>query len=202
MNNMLVQKTSITAMGALITLALFAFMARLIYQPPMAPPTTVTTPTIEITQTIVELPPKTNRELPKPPEMISPPRVTTPVAGTPNGTIETPTITELPQPPVIDNGPGGTSDYEVMPVVQIEPQYPIDAAQNGIEGYVIVRFDVQANGAVTNVQVADANPRRIFDKSALAAVKKWKYKPRLEAGKAVAAPNQQVRLDFTLDKKN
>ncbi|QSX29940.1 energy transducer TonB [Shewanella cyperi] len=201
MNNMLVQKTSITAMGALITLALFACMARLIYQPPMAPPTTVTTPTIEITQTIVELTPIKTQRLQPPPERITPPRITTNVTGTPN-MVDVPQITELPTTPVIDDAPGGTSDYEVMPVVQIEPQYPIDAAQNGIEGYVIVRFDVQANGAVTNVQVADANPRRIFDKSALAAVKKWKYKPRLEAGKAVAAPNQQVRLDFTLDRKN
>lgn len=90
---------------------------------------------------------------------------------------------------------------EALPVVQVSPRYPIDAAQSGKEGYVVVGFDITADGTVSNVRVLDANPKRVFDKAALSAVQNWKYKPKFDAGKAVAQLNQQVQLDFKLDQK-
>ena len=67
---------------------------------------------------------------------------------------------------------------------------------------MIVEFDISTLGSVTNVSVIDANPKRIFNKSGVRAIKGWKYKPKVVEGNPVVQPKQQVRLDFTLDKES
>ena len=91
---------------------------------------------------------------------------------------------------------GGTG---VTPIVRIEPQYPRKAAMQGIQGWVVLSFDITASGTVDNVQVLDAQPKRIFDMEAKRALLKWKYKPKMEDGKPVAQPGEKVRLDFKLE---
>lgn len=94
-------------------------------------------------------------------------------------------------------GAGGNSG--LTPVVRIEPQYPRKAAMQGIEGWVVLKFDITTLGTVANVSIIDAKPKRIFDMNAKRAVLKWKYKPQMEDGKPVAVSGQQVQLDFKLD---
>jgi protein TonB len=93
-------------------------------------------------------------------------------------------------------GAGG-SDRDVVPLVRVEPQYPMQAAQRGIEGWVELEFTINKAGGVKNVRVTRAKPRRVFDKAAITAVRKWKYNPRVENGVAVERA-QQVRLAFRL----
>ncbi|HKE44652.1 MAG TPA: TonB family protein [Steroidobacteraceae bacterium] len=57
------------------------------------------------------------------------------------------------------------------------PTYPQDALAKGLEGWVDVSFAVNAAGEVIDARVDDAQPRRQFDRAALAAVGKWKYQP-------------------------
>ena len=87
----------------------------------------------------------------------------------------------------------------LTPIVRIEPQYPRKAAMQGIEGWVRLRFDVTALGTVENVKVLDSRPRGIFDLAAKRALLKWKYKPRMDDGKAVPQPGEMVQLDFKLE---
>ena len=64
-------------------------------------------------------------------------------------------------PPVTDPGPGivefGTSDGPLVVIMKVMPVYPTSAVQKGLEGFVIVRFDVSAAGSVENVVVLESS---------------------------------------------
>jgi len=104
----------------------------------------------------------------------------------------------------LGGGPGGggaaTADHDVVPLVRIEPDYPTRAAQQGIEGYVVVRFTITPAGTITDATVVEAEPKGIFDSAAIAAVSRWKYKPKIENGNPVERPGVQIRLAFQLEK--
>ena len=60
---------------------------------------------------------------------------------------------------------------------------------------------MRARGSkLTDVVVLEANPKRIFDREAKRALRKWKYKPKIVEGKPQKQFNMQVQLDFKLDK--
>ena len=42
------------------------------------------------------------------------------------------------------------------------------------------------------------HPSTIFSRAALKAIRKWKYNPKIEEGKAVERPGVTVRLPFEL----
>jgi protein TonB len=96
-------------------------------------------------------------------------------------------------------GAGGGSDRDAVPLVRIEPEYPMRARQRGIEGWVTVQFDISAAGGVKNPTVIAAHPGTIFNRSALLAVRKWKYNPKIENGVAVERTGQKVTLEFTME---
>lgn len=91
------------------------------------------------------------------------------------------------------------SDGEAVPIVRIEPMYPRRAADQFIEGWVTLQFNITETGATDKVRVIDAEPKRIFDRAAVQAVKKWKYNPKIVDGQPQVQLNQKVRLTFKLD---
>ena len=92
-----------------------------------------------------------------------------------------------------------STDADVLPIVKVPPQYPRRATQRGIEGWVLVEFTITATGAVINPMVIDADPPGIFNRSAMRTIVKWKYKPRILNGKAVARPGVQHLITFELE---
>ena len=98
---------------------------------------------------------------------------------------------------VADLGAGG-SDRDVVPLVRIEPQYPMSAKQRGVEGWVELRFTITAAGTVADIVVTASVPGTIFNKSAVQAVSKWKYNPKIENGTAVDRPGVRQRIKFEL----
>ena len=97
----------------------------------------------------------------------------------------------------IDVG-AGASDSDSVPLVRVPPQYPVRASERGIEGWVVLRFTITATGTVRDPVVLDAKPKRIFDRAAIRAIKKWKYRPRVVDGVAVER-TEEVKLDFVLE---
>ncbi len=91
-----------------------------------------------------------------------------------------------------------TAEGDVIPLVRIQPQYPRQAQMNGIEGWVRIEFTVTAVGTVTNPKVLDSRPPRVFDREAIRAILKWKFKPRVIDGNAVERQGTQT-IEFTLD---
>ncbi|WP_340681026.1 TonB family protein [Paraglaciecola sp.] len=93
----------------------------------------------------------------------------------------------------------GLTDGQAIPVVRMEPKYPIDAARAGIEGWVKLLFSIDILGQVQDIQVLDAQPNRIFDREAKRALAKWKYKPQVISGVPQAQQGLMVVLDFKLN---
>lgn len=91
------------------------------------------------------------------------------------------------------------SDQDIVPIVRVNPQYPIRAADRGIQGWVEVQFTISAAGTVKNPVVVEAEPATIFNRAALRAIRKWKYSPKIEEGVAVDRPDVRVRLHFNLE---
>ena len=104
---------------------------------------------------------------------------------------------ENPSPPQVSTSAGTPTLTAAGPVLmqRVEPKYPAQAALQGIQGSVTVRFMVEPDGSVSDPVVTDAKPRRgIFDDASLHAVRRWKFKP-------VAAPTPtSVTLVFKLGK--
>lgn len=98
---------------------------------------------------------------------------------------------------IADLGAGG-SDRDVVPLVRIQPQYPMSAKQRGVEGWVELRFTITAAGTVADIVVTASVPGTIFNKSAVQAVSKWKYNPKIENGTAVDRPGVRQRIKFEL----
>ncbi|MBT4836222.1 MAG: energy transducer TonB [Methylococcales bacterium] len=82
-------------------------------------------------------------------------------------------------------GKGVKIDEEVIPLVRIAPRYPRNAARRGIEGWVKVKITINKLGQVIDAKVIDAQPKRIFNRAAIKAIKKWKFRPKVVNGKAV-----------------
>jgi protein TonB len=62
-----------------------------------------------------------------------------------------------------------------------------------------MRFTILEDGSVGDVAVVEAEPKRVFDREAIRALKRWKYSPKVVDGKAVQQPGIMVQLDFSLD---
>ena len=98
-----------------------------------------------------------------------------------------------------DFGTGG-SDRDVVPLVRVEPQYPMSAKQRGIEGWVELMFTITRAGTVADVVVTASQPGTIFNRAAVQAVGKWKYNPKVVDGSPVDRPGVRQRIKFQLPK--
>ncbi|MFN8006284.1 MAG: TonB family protein [Terriglobia bacterium] len=81
-------------------------------------------------------------------------------------------------------------------VHKVQPIYPSDAKQQGMQGEVLLEVSINESGDVENMRVTKGHPVLVL--SALAAVKQWKYKPYLLNGAAVPVTST-VAVNFTLD---
>ncbi len=115
----------------------------------------------------------------------------------------------------IDIGGGGfgISDGEYLPIVKVQPVYPRRALSRGMSGWVIVEFTVTELGTVSNPMVIENcgwikgprnegecfdNPNSIFDRAAIQAAEKFKYKPKVIDGEPVATGGVQNKITFEL----
>jgi TonB family protein len=58
---------------------------------------------------------------------------------------------------------------------QVLPTMPYVAAQNGIEGWTLIQFDVDAVGRAKNLIALDSKPRAVFDRAAMESISKSTY---------------------------
>jgi protein TonB len=94
-------------------------------------------------------------------------------------------------------GAGG-GDSGVVPLVRVDPQYPPKAMQRRIEGWVDIEFSITPAGTVADPKVIGAHPATVFERSALRAIRRWRYNARIEDGVAVAQHGLRVRIRFEL----
>ena len=196
-------------LGAAVTFALFAFMAFLVSSGDRTKEEALENIIVEVNTT----PPKSAAERrqrvppPPPPPPKTPPKPQAPEPETNNDTggltFNMPGVQLAGANAGISApGAGFGRDGDATPIVRIEPKYPIQAARDGKEGWVTLSFTINEIGGVEDVEVVEAEPKRVFDKEAKRALRKWKYKPKVVDGKAMRQPGLTVRLDFKMDGGN
>jgi protein TonB len=197
---------SYISLAVIITFGLFAFMASLISNdsvnitPPLPPVL------VEVAQipedSKVKFIEKVKLEPPTPPEPMPKNMVKIDVAS------ETPSLTYQSAPVTLtDTGTTlkqheGMNDREARPIVRVNPKYPVDAMRKGTEGWVKLAFDINEVGKVVNISVIDAQPKRIFNKAARQALRKWKYQAKSVDGQAVYQKDRTVQLDFSMEQQS
>jgi TonB family protein len=82
-------------------------------------------------------------------------------------------------------------------VKMVQPDFPKEARERNVQGWVDVTLAVTAEGDVAGARVNSAENGRFFERAALAAVKQWRYEPRRLADPATMQP-VRVRVSFRL----
>lgn len=77
------------------------------------------------------------------------------------------------------------------------PDYPADARRRNEAGRVLLRVDVGADGAPTNIAFVDRSGSQSLDRAAMAAVRDWRFTPARRNGQPVAS-QVTVPVDFVL----
>lgn len=88
----------------------------------------------------------------------------------------------------------------LVPLFRVPPKYPRRAAQRGVEGWVKVQFVITVAGRVKGAKVVGSNPPEVFDRAALKAISRWKFKPKVIKGQRVEQLAVQV-LQFKLKRR-
>lgn len=89
-----------------------------------------------------------------------------------------------------------SADGEAMALVRVAPTFPERALALGLEGRVLIEFDISPAGTVMNARVIASEPTAIFDEAALQAVRQWRYDPKVVAGKPVAQRGLRIAIPF------
>jgi protein TonB len=79
-------------------------------------------------------------------------------------------------------------DQPPRPIRTMQPRYPFEAQQKGIEGRVMVRCVVDATGTVQEPEIKYVEPKDIegiFEDAALKCIIKFKFRPAMKGGKPV-----------------
>lgn len=71
------------------------------------------------------------------------------------------------------------------------PEFPRAAECRGIEGHVVVRYNVSEDGAVADIEVVEATPAGVFERSVMRALESWRYATAAEVTEGV-----ERRFDF------
>ncbi len=178
--------------AAMVTAGLFLVMAGLI-----AGPETVTGEKgdeirdIVIVRELGESDPP--RELPQTPETITAPP---PPSSRTDFSSDRPDGGFSPGP----TKPDMTPDREIVlstvifPDIKFPFSYPARCAQKGVEGVVVVEFDLAPDGSVINPRIV-STPDQCFARDTLRGIKKWKYPP---AANGKIRRNIRERIDFRL----
>ena len=66
-----------------------------------------------------------------------------------------------------------------------KPTYPREARRKGYEGEVILKVEVLPDGRVGQIEVKNSSGFELLDRSALAAVKQWKFVPAKKGEKSI-----------------
>ena len=78
------------------------------------------------------------------------------------------------------------------------PRYPSEALRRGESGTVLVRVEVDTNGAPAGVALVQRSGSRELDRAAMEAVRNWRFMPAQRDGQAVAA-SLVIPIDFKAD---
>ena len=80
-----------------------------------------------------------------------------------------------------------------LQIHDVQPKYPQEAKERGIQGDVLFQATIDTKGNLINIKTVQGNPFLVS--AALEAVEKWKYRPYIYEGKPVEA-DVSIRVQF------
>lgn len=95
----------------------------------------------------------------------------------------------------------GGSSYppaDAPPIVRVPPQYPKQAFDRGVQGWVCIGFTVATDGTVNGPVVVASAPEGYFEEPGLTAVRQWRYSPFRQGGESIERPGMRVMLKFAM----
>jgi protein TonB len=84
-----------------------------------------------------------------------------------------------------------------VPVRTVAPEFPSDLRDKGISGVVMVNVLIDAQGNPRDLKVTKSS-NNAFDEPAVAALRKWKFKPAERDGSIVAL-RVVIPIRFSID---
>jgi protein TonB len=81
---------------------------------------------------------------------------------------------------------------EPVPRMRFPPRYPQRALMRHVEGKVVLRFTINPDGSVSDAEVIEADPPGYFEQSALRAISRWQFHPKVVDGNAVSRTATQT----------
>jgi protein TonB len=155
--------------------------------PPPPPPPPATPPAPQPKQEIAPVAPAP-AEIVRPAPVVvvptaTPVQVATVVAPVPQAVVATPAPTAPPAPPAPVTPPDAFAGSLSNPA----PRYPVESRRRREEGTVRLRVVVTADGRVKDIAVARSSGFDRLDEAALDTVRKWRFRPGMQAGVAVEA---------------
>lgn len=80
-------------------------------------------------------------------------------------------------PPPAAPASAASASSDLRPISMPQPRYPAAALRARQSGSVQVEFTVAPDGSVSAARVVSAQPDRVFDREAVAAVRRWRFQP-------------------------
>ncbi|MEN0064815.1 MAG: energy transducer TonB [Myxococcota bacterium] len=91
-------------------------------------------------------------------------------------------------PEAFDNLPSRPPE----PIHTEHPVFPAEAAQQAIEGTVVAKLWIDANGKVSKVEIVSATPPGVFEEAARAAFMKSTFSPAILNGEPVGSVAERL----------
>jgi len=100
-----------------------------------------------------------------------------------------------------DNDLGVMMADDLIPLSMLPPQYPPAARQRGVTGWVDIIFTIDERGLVEDVTVIDSEPPEVFDRAAIDAAMRWRFRPLSVNGEPASAL-RRIRINFSQERTN
>jgi protein TonB len=188
--------------AAIITVALFLLMRQLIDIGPVHRAPEAELPDVVIKFEPVEAEPDFGSEMILVDPVTPPParpRLDTPTGAVDSmGTGVTYTMPTIARAEISGSGSIVITEREPVPVVRVQPNYPMRAAERMLEGQCTILFDITPLGTTANVRPLDCTSA-LFESASVRAVSNWRYNPQMEDGQPTTYRGATTQLVFRLD---
>ena len=89
-----------------------------------------------------------------------------------------------------------TNVANIETVKEVQPKYPALAVRSGVEGYVILSYDLDANGKPKDIEIMEEHPKRVFSHAAIRALKASRFSVVDAEGVSYSVNGLARRYDF------
>ena len=117
-----------------------------------------------------------------------------PIASKPAVSVSNKTTTE----PANESTSGAITPFEI--ISKAKPDYPRRAYNLDIEGWVELEYQIDESGQPININVVNAEPKKIFDKAGLKAIKRSRFSPAKNSvtNEPVVSEVSTIRFNFSI----